>query len=78
MDQNFAAMAKERRVMLLDKVHLLSVVDTLQNVQNKTLSQLSSLLIFGAEDLLTDFHISELFPRGQLLNVLDQRGAPLE
>ncbi|KAF3449655.1 hypothetical protein FNV43_RR10386 [Rhamnella rubrinervis] len=78
-DQNFGAIAKEQGVTLPDKVRRLSVVKTLKNVENMNLSRLRSLLIFRAEDSLTEFPISRLFPRGlKLLKVLDLKGAPLE
>lgn len=77
-DQNFGAIVKEQGVTLPDKVRRLSVVKTLKNVENTTLSRLRSLLIFHAEESFTEFPISTLFPRGlKLLKVLDLKGSPL-
>lgn len=76
-DQNFGVVVKEQGITVPDKVRRVSVAKTLQNVQNKNLSRLRSLLIFNAEDSLTEF--PKLFPRDlKLLTVLDLKGAPLE
>ncbi|KAH0974600.1 hypothetical protein GBA52_016499 [Prunus armeniaca] len=74
------AIQKEQGTMWPEKVRRLSIVNTLQNVQQKRVpSKLRSLLIFGVEDSLTEFSIPKLFPRGlPLLTVLDLEGAPLE
>ncbi|KAK9928153.1 hypothetical protein M0R45_025299 [Rubus argutus] len=79
-EQNFAAIIKDQGTMWPEKVRRLSIVNTLQNVQQKrTSSQLRSLLLFGVEDALTDFPIPKLFPKSlQLLTVLDLEGTHLD
>ena len=79
-DQNFATIAKEENVEWPDKVRRLSLLNTLQNLQqNKTTSHLRSLLMFGVMDLPTNISLSKLFPAGfRRLNVFDLQGAPLE
>jgi disease resistance protein RPM1 len=79
-DQNFATIAKEENVEWPDKVRRLSLLNTLQNLQqNKTTSHLRSLLMFGVMDLPTNISLSKLFPAGfRRLNVFDLQGAPIE
>ncbi|KAI4328008.1 hypothetical protein L6164_020406 [Bauhinia variegata] len=79
-DQNFATIAKDQDIIWPERVRRLSVVNTLQNIQqNKTTFQLRSLLLFGLLDSLDHFSIAALFPQGyRLLKVLDLQDAPLE
>ncbi|KAI4314537.1 hypothetical protein L6164_027435 [Bauhinia variegata] len=82
-DQNFATIAKEQDIIWPEKVRRLSVVNTLQNIQqNKTTFQLRSLLLFSLSDSLDHFSIAASFPHGyranRLIKVLDFQDAPLE
>ncbi|XP_022717060.1 disease resistance protein RPM1-like isoform X2 [Durio zibethinus] len=75
-EQNFAVIAKEQNAMWPDKVRRLSIHNTLQNLpQNRFVSQLRSLFMFGVED---NPCLHKLFPGGfRLLAVLDLQAAPL-
>ncbi|XWS49322.1 hypothetical protein CRYUN_Cryun13aG0153800 [Craigia yunnanensis] len=75
-EQNFAVIAKEQNPMWPDKVRRLSVLNTLQNVpQNRFVSQLRSLFMFGVEE---NPCLHKLFPGGfRLLAVLDLQATPL-
>lgn len=79
-DQNFATIAKEQDTIWPERVRRLSVINSLQNIQqNKTSFQLRSLLLFALSDSLDHFSISALIPNGcRLLKVLDLQDAPLE
>ncbi|XVF13713.1 hypothetical protein REPUB_Repub08aG0231200 [Reevesia pubescens] len=76
-EQNFAVIAaKEQNATWPDKVRRLSIHNTLQNVlQNKFVSQLRSLFMFGVEE---NPLLNKLFPGGlRLLAVLDMQATPL-
>ncbi|XP_022736200.1 disease resistance protein RPM1-like [Durio zibethinus] len=75
-EQNFAVIAKEQNAMWPDKARRLSIHNTLQNVlQNRCVSQLRSLFMFGVEE---DPSLHKLFPEGfRLLAVLDLQATPL-
>ncbi|XP_017972645.1 PREDICTED: disease resistance protein RPM1 [Theobroma cacao] len=75
-EQNFAAIAKEQNAMWPDKVRRLSIHNTLQNVlQNRFVSQLRSLFMFGVEE---NPSLHRLIPGGfRLLAVLDLQATPI-
>ncbi|KAG5067723.1 hypothetical protein JHK85_000100 [Glycine max] len=79
-DQNFATIAKDQDIIWPDKVRRLSIINTLNNVQqNRTTFQLRSLLMFASSDSLEHFSIRALCSSGyKLLRVLDLQDAPLE
>ncbi|XP_061343085.1 disease resistance protein RPM1-like [Gastrolobium bilobum] len=79
-EQNFATIAKEQDIIWPERVRRLSVINTLQNVQqNRTTFQLRSLLVFALSDSLDHFSIPTLCSTGfKLLTVLDLQDAPLE
>uniref|UniRef100_A0A0R0IB96 NBS-LRR type disease resistance protein n=1 Tax=Glycine max TaxID=3847 RepID=A0A0R0IB96_SOYBN len=80
-DQNFATIAKDQDITWPDKVRRLSIINTLNNVQqNRTAFQLRSLLMFALSDnSLENFSIRALCSTGyKLLRVLDLQDAPLE
>ncbi|XP_020226355.1 disease resistance protein RPM1 [Cajanus cajan] len=79
-DQNFATIAKDQDIIWPEKVRRLSIINTLDNVQqNRTTFQLRSLLMFALSDSQVHFSISALCSTGyKLLRVLDLQDAPLE
>ncbi|XP_054823850.1 disease resistance protein RPM1-like isoform X2 [Prosopis cineraria] len=79
-DQNFATLATDQDMIWPERVRRLSVMNSLQNVQqNRTSFQLRSLLLFSLADSHDDISISSLFSNGcRLLKVLDLQDAPLE
>lgn len=79
-DQNFATVAKEQDTIWPERVRRLSVMNSLQNIQqNKTSFQLRSLLLFALSESLDHSSVSPLFSNGcRLLRVLDLQDAPLE
>ncbi|XP_061343086.1 disease resistance protein RPM1-like [Gastrolobium bilobum] len=76
-DQNFAAIVKEQNVAWPEKIRRLSLHSALPNgQQQRSVSQLRSLLIFGVVENLC---LGKLFPGGfKLLTVLDFQDAPLK
>ncbi|KAF8370258.1 hypothetical protein HHK36_031705 [Tetracentron sinense] len=77
-DQNFGAIAVEHNTKLLDKVRRLSIHNSVSNVpQNKSLTHLRSLLMFGV-DTIPKSNMHAFFSSIKLLRVLDLRNAPLE
>ncbi|OMO93471.1 Disease resistance protein [Corchorus olitorius] len=79
-DQNFVAVAKEQNATWPDKVRRLATHNTFLNAQqNKNVSHLRSLLMFGMGDPLSSSPTNPLFPNGcRLLKVLDLRAAPIQ
>ncbi|XP_022736630.1 disease resistance protein RPM1-like [Durio zibethinus] len=79
-DQNFVAVAKEQNATWSDMVRRLAIHNTFPNAQqNKNVSHLRSLLIFGMGEPLFCPPKDTLFPNGcRLLKVLDLRAAPIQ
>ncbi|XP_027360616.1 disease resistance protein RPM1-like isoform X2 [Abrus precatorius] len=76
-DQNFTAIIKEQNVAWPEKIRRLSMHSTLPHrQQQRSVSQLRSLLLFGVVENLS---LGKLFPGGfKLLSVLDFQDAPLK
>ncbi|KAK6251560.1 NB-ARC - like 10 [Theobroma cacao] len=79
-DQNFVAVSKEHNATWPDKVRRLAIHNAFPNAQeNRNVSHLRSLLMFGMGDPLSCSPTKTLFPDGcRLLKVLDLRAAPLQ
>ncbi|OWM64994.1 disease resistance protein RPM1-like [Punica granatum] len=74
-DHGFANITKDQGDVWPDKVRRLSIQNTLQTVQsNRSLSQLRSLYVFGAEK---SFICTILGSTTKLLSVLDLQAAPI-
>ncbi|XVE57353.1 hypothetical protein DITRI_Ditri04bG0084400 [Diplodiscus trichospermus] len=75
-EHNFAVIAKEQNTIWPDKVRRLSIHNTSQNVpQNRSVSQLRSLFMFGVEE---NPCLHKFFPGSfRLLAVLDLQATPL-
>ncbi|XP_028759486.1 disease resistance protein RPM1-like [Neltuma alba] len=75
-DQNFATLAMDQDIIWPERVRRLSVMNSLQTVQqNRTSFQLRSLLLFSLADSNDDICLSGLFSKGCRLDLQD---APLE
>ncbi|KAL1315803.1 disease resistance protein RPM1-like [Arachis duranensis] len=76
-DENFATIVKEQSVPWPERLRRLSVHNTMPNgQQQRSVSQLRSLLMFGVAEQLS---LCKLFPGGfRLLAVLDFQDAPLQ
>ncbi|PNX88055.1 disease resistance protein rpm1-like, partial [Trifolium pratense] len=78
-DQNFATIVKEQNVVSPEKLRRLALHGTLPNPngqQQRSVSQLRSLLMFGVSEILS---LGKLFPGGfKLLGVLDYQDSPLK
>lgn len=76
-DQKFAAIVKEQNVAWPEKIRRLSLHSVLPNgQQQRSVSQLRSLLMFGVTGALS---LGKLFPGGfKLLSVLDFQDTPLK
>ncbi|KAK7407107.1 hypothetical protein VNO78_08750 [Psophocarpus tetragonolobus] len=79
-DQNFATIAKDQDIIWPDKVRRLSIINTLNNMQqDRAEFHLRSLLMFSLSDSLEHFSIRALCSNGcKLLRVLDLQDGPLE
>ncbi|KAL1315805.1 disease resistance protein RPM1-like [Arachis hypogaea] len=78
-NQNFATIAKEPDITWPDKVRRLSVINTMNNIQQNKTFQLRSLLMFALSDANHDFSLHAVCSTGyRLLRVLDLQDSPLQ